>query len=126
MPAVSVELGKEGIAEAGVGGLGVEGNGGAEDGAGVGEEVGGVHLFLHVEQEFLLGGDGAGGGVHVAAEAGENALGRSSDVGEGVIQIEKLSPLFALVERTTHPIAYIRHAFPPTFTAYVRHAQSPP
>lgn len=62
-----------------------------------------MHLFLHVEQEFLLGGDGTGGGEHVAAEAGENALGISGDVGEGVIQIEKISPLFALVEHTTHP-----------------------
>lgn len=35
LTAVSVELGKEGIAEAGVSGLGVEGNGGEKDGAGV-------------------------------------------------------------------------------------------
>lgn len=107
MTAVSVELGKEGIADAGVGGLGVEGNGGEKDGAGVREEVGGVHLFLHVEQELLLGGE------HIAAEAGENELGRSGDVGEGVIQIEKISPLFALVERPTHPMVYIRHAAQP-------------
>lgn len=100
MPAVSVELGKEGIAEAGVGGLGVEGDGGKENGAGVREEVGGVHLFLHVEQEFLLGGDAAGGGEHITAEAGEHELGGSGDAGEGIIQIEKISPLFALVKRT--------------------------
>lgn len=92
MAAVNVELGKEGIAEAGVGGLGGVGDGGEEDRAGIGEEVGGVHLFLHVEQEFLLGGDGARGGEHIAAEAGENDLGRSSDVGEGVIQIKEVTP----------------------------------
>lgn len=57
-----------------------------------------MHFFLHVEKEFLLGGDSARGGEHIAAEAGENELGRSSDVGEGVIRIEEVTPLFAMFD----------------------------